>query len=173
MMEASVWLRRLSPVQTLDGEPSTALRNVNTFKLPDGAVVWVSAQQADYRFHRDSNAEENLPLVLLPSAGPGAWFLNDSTLLPWPGSLSCGPLVNGAVQEVLPPGALYPDEKIWYKDATKTVELLHTTYTRDVNLSVVQTVWRVYDLSGDLVLTVTDVFAYVGSYVSTRTRTVS
>lgn len=118
---------------------------------------------------------------MLAGGSDGAIFMGAIALsvfqglnpLPWPGSLACGPLLNGAVKETTPAGALYPTDEVWYTDAGKTQELLHTTYTRDGNQNVIQTVWQVYNLDGALVLTVTDVFTYVGSYVSTQTRTVS
>jgi hypothetical protein len=112
------------------------------------------------------------------SSGLGRWRqlvsdLVDSLLvLPWPGSLCSGPLVSGAYQETLPAGALYPDTETWYTSSAKTQVLLRTTYTRDVNQNVTQILWQVYDLSGNLALTVTDAITYSGSYVASRTRTV-
>jgi hypothetical protein len=109
----------------------------------------------------------------------GAWriavsrLLDDVLLLPWPGSLDCGPLVDGAVEEVLPAGAVYPTDAVWYRDASKTVELLHTTYTRDAQGLVTEVSWQVYDLAGTLVLTVTDTFTYSGVFVTSRTRSVT
>lgn len=106
----------------------------------------------------------------------GKWRLAVSTKLdsglPWPGSLACGPIVDGAVQDVLPAASLYPTEVVWYSDASKTVELLRVTYTRD-GVQVTKIVWRVFNLSGALVLTVTDDITYSGLYEIERVRTVS
>ncbi len=60
-------------------------------------------------------------------SGAGAWRIAvsralDLLPLPWPGDLCCGPLIDGAVEEVLPAGALYPTDVVWYLNAAKTIE---------------------------------------------------
>ena len=98
--------------------------------------------------------------------------LDAAVILPWPGSLSCGPLVNGAVEEILPAGALYPTDDVWYLDVSKTIELLRLTYTRDSSGKVTRMTWFVYTTAGSLALTVTDNITYSGIYEAARTRTV-
>jgi hypothetical protein len=161
----------LSPVATLDGDPAESLRGLNTFPLLDGAVVWVAAVLGDYQLHRFSTAAHAPPTVIRPTAGPGAWVAVGSAL-PWPGSLECGPLVSGAVRVILPAGALYPTDEIWYLDATQTTELLHAVYTRTLGL-VTQIQWTVSDLAGAPVMQITDVITYQGMFEVERVRTVS
>jgi len=111
------------------------------------------------------------------ASGLGAWRRYVSQMLdaglPWPGSLSCGPIVNGAVQDILPAGALYPTDVIWYLNASKTIQLLHLTYTRDGSGKPTKLVWQIFDTGGALALTVTDDITYSGLYEVERVRTVS
>jgi hypothetical protein len=100
-------------------------------------------------------------------------LLDDILILPWPGSLSDGPLVNGAVRDILPPAALYPDQIIWYLNAARLIKLLELTFTRNVSNLITQAEWKIYNTNGVLVLTVTDVITYSGLYETTRTRTVT
>lgn len=109
----------------------------------------------------------------------GAWrvavsrTLDEALLLPWPGSLCFGPIVDGAVQETLPAGATFPTEVIWYRDASKTVELLRLTYTRNGQGLATEMQWQVFTLGGTLVLTVTDSITYSGAFEVSRVRAVS
>lgn len=80
--------------------------------------------------------------------------------------------MNGAVEEILPEGALYPTDDVWYLDASKTIELLRLTYTRDSSGKVTRMTWFVYTTAGSLALTVTDDITYSGIYEAARTRTV-
>lgn len=100
-------------------------------------------------------------------------LLDDVLVLPWPGDLCCGPLVDGAVQDTLPAAALFPLQIIWYLNAARLVTLLDLTLTRNGSQQVTQMQWRVYDTSGALTLTVTDVITYSTIYETTRTRTVT
>lgn len=99
--------------------------------------------------------------------------LDDVMVMPWPGSLCSGPLVNGAVEEVLPAGATFPTDVVWYRDASKTVELLRLTYTRNGQGLATEMTWLVYNFSGTLVLTVHDVITYSGVFEVSRTRAVT
>lgn len=164
-------LLRLSPRLTLAGDPGASLVGINTTQLPDGALCWVSGELSDFRLFLASTAAADGIDVLQPSAGPGRWVRQQS--FPWPGSLSCGPLVDGAVREILPTGSLYPTDVVWYKDATKTIELLHLTYTRDGSGKVTQAQWVVNDLTGSLTMTITDTISYSGFYESERTRVIT
>lgn len=119
-----------------------------------------------------STGEESLYSLLGQWRKAVSLQLDTLLVLPWPGSLCCGPLVNGAVQMTLPVGATFPTEVVWYKDASQTVELLRLTYTRNGQGLATQMRWLVYDLEGVLVLTVTDNITYSGVFEETRTRTV-
>ena len=68
-------------------------------------------------------------------------LLDDILILPWPGSLSCGPVLDGVVRDIIPAGALYPTNAIWYRDITKTVVLLNLTYVRDASGKPTQLIW--------------------------------
>jgi hypothetical protein len=100
-------------------------------------------------------------------------LLDDILILPWPGSLSCGPVLNGAVREITPAGALFPTNETWYRDATKTVVLLDLVYIRDPSGKPTQLIWLIYSLNGVLVATVTDTITYSGLYEIQRVRTVT
>lgn len=54
--------------------------------------------------------------------------------LPWPGSLSCGPIVNGAVQDILPAGALLPLIAIRLRGPGSTLPATLTNLRRTVQL---------------------------------------
>jgi hypothetical protein len=122
---------------------------------------------------RSSTGEESLWSRL------GSWriavsrLLDTVLVLPWPGSLCSGPLVDGAVQETLPAGATFPTDVVWYRDASKTSELLRLTYTRNGQGLAISVTWLVFDLGGSLVLTVTDTISYDGVLEVSRTRAVS
>jgi hypothetical protein len=97
----------------------------------------------------------------------------DSVLiLPWPGDLCCGPLIDGAVRDILPVAALFPLQTVWYLNAARLVTLLELTITRNGSQQATQMQWKVYNTSGALTLTVTDVITYSTLYETTRTRTV-
>ena len=81
--------------------------------------------------------------------------------------------MNGAVEETLPASATFPTSVVWYLDASKTTELLHLTYTRNGQGLATEMSWAVYNLSGLLVLTVTDTITYSGVFEVSRTRTVT
>lgn len=100
-------------------------------------------------------------------------LLDEVLVLPWPGSLCCGPIVDGAVEETLPAGATFPTEVVWYRDASKTVELLRLTYTRNGQGLATQMQWQVFTLGGTLVMTVTDSITYSGAFEVSRVRAVS
>lgn len=78
-MSADVRLRVLSPRSVLLGTgDSSALQNVDTTELPDGARCWVTEQQAYYELHKyDFTTIANFPTVMVPGSGPGRWINRD------------------------------------------------------------------------------------------------
>lgn len=100
----------------------------------------------------------------------GPW--ETSLPMPWPGDICTGPLIDGAVRDILPAGSLRPDSVIWYSGPAKTLELLRVTYTRNEQGLVTGIEWRVRDTAGSLVMTITDAVTYLGLVETTRTRTV-
>jgi len=67
--QSSVWDRILGARPNL-----FALVDINTNPLPDGAVCWVSDQQANFRYYRDDTTPPNGVTVIAPTSGPGRWM---------------------------------------------------------------------------------------------------
>lgn len=74
-------LRRLSPRQSVFGDPATSLQGVNTFQLPSGALCWTLDPGADYVFDRFSTQATSTDDVVAPDAGPGRWIKRDELML--------------------------------------------------------------------------------------------
>jgi hypothetical protein len=174
---APVAFRIWTPLDTIDGDPSYSLQGLNTEFFPDGAVVMVrGGVNALYELRKGSTAAADGSCVVQPGAGPGRWHRYPAAggaTLPWPGSLSCGPLVDGAFREVLPTGDPFSSSVTWYADNTKAIKLLEQLITRNAAQSPTQIQWLVYNSSGVLVQTITDAITYSGSFESTRTRTIT
>ena len=71
--QSSVALRILGPRATVLGA-GDAIENVNTSNLPDGAMCWVTDEQALYRFILESTATADGSNIIEPNGGPGRWF---------------------------------------------------------------------------------------------------
>lgn len=164
---------RVNTLLSASSSVLTSLQGIRADSIPDGSICYVEDQDRAYRYY-ESNAvgPESLPWVVAANGG-GFWVQNGGlSPLPWPGSLSCGPLIDGAVREILPAGALFPTDIVWYLNAAKLIELLHLTLTRDGSNKVTQMKWEAYDTSGTLRLTVTDDITYSTIYETERVRTV-
>jgi hypothetical protein len=72
MQNSSVDLRRLSARDTVAGDPASSVQGINTFNLPDGAIVWCSETKCDYQLDRSSTQTGGGAIT--PAAGPGRWF---------------------------------------------------------------------------------------------------
>jgi hypothetical protein len=70
---------------TLTGSPGSALDNVNTFPLPDGALCWVLSEAALYALDKTSTAAADGSGTIAPAAGgPGRWIRRTQTGGPAP-----------------------------------------------------------------------------------------
>lgn len=172
---APVAYRIWTPLDAISGAPGFDLKSLNTYPLPDGALVYVRAAgvYAQYFLRRGSTAAADDCCVVAPDVGPGRWHRYPEAggiTLPWPGSLDCGPLVDGAYREVLPAGNPFPSSVTWYADDTKAVVLLRESITRAADQSPTTIVWQVYDSVGNLVRTITDALTYANLIETTRTR---
>jgi len=93
------------------------------------------------------------------------------TPVPFPSPPVCGPILNGAFEEILPVGAMFPTECIWWTSIAKLIRLVDTTYVRQANHLPSSIVTRVY-VEGIVVQTITDTITYSGLVVATVTRSV-
>jgi hypothetical protein len=173
---APVAYRIWTPLDTLDGDPGFSLRGLNTFPLPNGASVWVREVPSEYRLIKTSTATADGGCIVAPVVGPGRWHrypaaADGGLTLPWPGSLECGPLTDGAYRETVPAGATYPTGINWYTDATKAVPLLLQTITRNGQHNPSVIVWQAYS-EGVLMVTITDTITYEGLVEASRLRSV-
>jgi len=75
---SAVALRILGPRATVLGADD-ALENYITDKLPDGAICWVTAANARYRFSLFSTATPDNVNVVGPINGPGRWIRESSS----------------------------------------------------------------------------------------------
>lgn len=66
-------LRVLDSAVTLAGDPESSLEGINTYELPDGALVYSIENQVLYRFNRSSTATADGDRIVAPTAGPGRW----------------------------------------------------------------------------------------------------
>jgi len=163
---------RANTLLTASSSVLTSLEGVDVSAIADGSSCYVEDQDRVYRYYESAVGPQSLPFVL-GANGPGFWVQNGGlSPLPWPGSLSCGPLISGAVRDILPAAALFPVSIIWYLNAARLIKLLELTLTRNGSQQVTQEQWKVYDTNGVLTLTVTDVITYSGIYEVSRTRTV-
>jgi len=64
--------------ETVDGDPSFSLTNLNTARLPNATLVWVIANSQLYYLDKESTATPNGSSVVEPSAGPGRWIAQDT-----------------------------------------------------------------------------------------------
>src|SRR5574340_1234089 len=63
--------RRLARVESISSVPGSSVQGINTHLLEDGAVVWCSETQCDWRFQRGSTAAADNVNVVQPASGPG------------------------------------------------------------------------------------------------------
>ena len=84
------------------------------------------------------------------------------------------PSLSGAYREILPLGNVFPTNIIWWTNSTKTKKIVEKLLTYDLNARVTTVIYKMYNESGILSKTVTDIINYVGSSVfeGTRTRTI-
>jgi len=175
---APVAYRLWTPLDSIDGDPAFSLKGLNTEFFPDGAAVYVRAAGvlAQYFLRKGSTAAADDASVVQPVVNSNdRWHRypssgGDST--PWPGTLDCGPMLDGVYREVTPTGDPFPDTITWYADATKAVTLLVETITRNADQTPATIVWTVNNLAGALVRTITDTITYTNLIESTRTRSV-
>lgn len=81
MQQSSVWLRRLVARDTLAGPPDASLAAINTTTLPDGCIVWVSAELGDYQLQRAGGLVAD-GVHVITANGPGQWVsLRDKTVV--------------------------------------------------------------------------------------------
>lgn len=82
---------------------------------------------------------------------------------------------SGAYRETLPTDDPFPTSITWWDSSAKLEKIVEKDLAYDGNKRITITVWKVYDVGGILLATVTDTFAYNGSspFESSRTRVVS
>ena len=78
MQDAGIGLRRLSPRDTLAGDPGGSVVGISTHELPDGAICWCTQTQCDYQLRKSASTAADGLYVLAPAAGPGRWFQSQS-----------------------------------------------------------------------------------------------
>lgn len=81
----------------------------------------------------------------------------------------------GAYRETLPLDDPFPTSIIWWGNSSKVNKIVEKDLSYDAGKRITITSWKVYDINGMLLATVTDTFSYNGSspFESSRTRTVS
>lgn len=72
-------LRFLGTRDTVAGNPTASLQNVNTTNLKSGAQVFVDEVKAYYMYSADSTETPDGVTVIAPGNGPGRWFRALST----------------------------------------------------------------------------------------------
>jgi hypothetical protein len=55
-----------------------SLESITTTTLPDGALCWVTDEEARYVLHRASSAAPSPPTVIAPAIGPGRWEIDNA-----------------------------------------------------------------------------------------------
>lgn len=78
---------------------------------------------------------------------------------------------SGAFREILPSGNPFPTSVIWWDSSSKTTKILELTITRDSGQKPTQEQWKMYDVSGSVLVTLTDAITYSGVFETSRTRT--
>lgn len=78
---------------------------------------------------------------------------------------------SGAYKETAPAGP-FPTSEIWWESSSKLKKIvsLDTTWT---GVKITQEVWKVYDESGSVLVTITDTITYTGIFEASRTRVIS
>jgi len=78
---------------------------------------------------------------------------------------------SGAYQEVV--GSPFPTSATWYTSSAKTNKIIEKDYTYNTNKTISVLVWKVYDLSGSVITTITETRNYTGPFLINRTRTIT
>jgi hypothetical protein len=149
--------------------PLAAGAPVNVNKSPAQVGVALSSARADHKHDIDTAAPvavgiENLEGVATTLAR------SDHVHAPGPNPV-CGPVVDGAFEELLPAGAIFPATDTWWTSPAKVVKLLETTYTRNAQNLVTQMQTVVYEF-GLPVQIITDTITYSGMFVLNVSRSV-
>lgn len=88
-----------------------------------------------------------------------------------------GPLesYSGAYREILPNGALFPTQIVWWTSSAKIGKIFEKILVRDPATQNPLTItWNIYNDDGvSLVGIVNDIITYNGAFESTRTRTIT
>lgn len=79
--------------------------------------------------------------------------------------------ISGAYKEVTPAGPS-PTSIIWWASTAKTNKIVELIVTWS-GVFPTWMVWKVYDVAGALLATVSDAITYSGAFESTRTRTIT
>lgn len=82
---------------------------------------------------------------------------------------------SGAYRETLPLDDPFPTSITWWSSSAKSLKIVQKNLTYDSNKRITSTSWKVYDVDGSLLATITDTFAYNGSspFESSRTRVIT
>lgn len=79
---------------------------------------------------------------------------------------------SGAYKEILPLANPFPTSIIWYTDISKTNKIVEKIISYNTNKTPSTIIWKMYDTSNILLVTVTDTISYSGVFELSRIRTI-
>jgi hypothetical protein len=78
-----------------------------------------------------------------------------------------------AYKETLPTSSPFPTLEIWWTSALKTMKLLQVETTRSLSQIPITETWKMFDLNGTVIETVSDTISYNGVFETSRVRTIT